>query len=172
MIFVKQYEPPPFRMDEILRYGGASNVSADIDATIDECIAEVQKCLQYKVCYREFSVTATADRMDLGFTELTSATLTKAWQKCHKVVLFAATLGLEMDRLIAKYSHLSTVKAWWMQAIGAERIETLCDSFCQELKQKKEEKGLFLVPRLSPGYGDIPLVASKMLFEDLEVVVV
>ena len=54
-------------------------------------------------------------------------------QGCDKVILFAATVGLAPDRLIARYGRLSPTKALCMQAIGAERIESLCDAFCDEL---------------------------------------
>ena len=52
-----------------------------------------------------------------------------------------------------------------MQALGAERIEALCDAFCDSLIS---EKGVLLRPRFSPGYGDLPLEVQKDIFSLLE----
>ena len=52
----------------------------------------------------------------------------------------------------------------FFQAIGAERIESLCDAFCAE----REAEGLRLRPRFSPGYGDLPLELQRDLFRGLD----
>ena len=51
-----------------------------------------------------------------------------------------------------------------MQAIGAERIEALCDAFCRAYG---EEAGP-CHPRISPGYGDFPLEAQRRLLPLLD----
>ncbi|MBR3395332.1 MAG: DUF1919 domain-containing protein, partial [Firmicutes bacterium] len=50
-------------------------------------------------------------------------------------MLFAGTLGIGIDRFLAKYGRLSPARALWFQAIGAAGIEALCDAFCEELPQ-------------------------------------
>ena len=55
-----------------------------------------------------------------------------------------------------------------MQALGAERIESLCDAFCRETAQELTRQGKTLLPRVSPGYGDIPLTMQKELFALLD----
>ena len=75
-----------------------------------------------------------------------------------------AGAGLEIDRLIRRYTSLSPAKALFFQAIGAERIESLCDAFCEELKKD----GLQLRPRFSPGYGDLPMELQKDIFRVLD----
>ncbi len=55
-----------------------------------------------------------------------------------------------------------------MQAIGAERIESLCDMFCGELAETYAKDGMSLRPRFSPGYGDLPLEAQKSVFKALD----
>ena len=87
---------------------------------------------------------------------------------CDRIVVFAATLGLDIDRLIARYGARSPAKALMLQAIGAERIEALCDIFCEHLRQEAEKEGLYPVPRFSPGYGDFPLDLQKDIFRVLD----
>ena len=47
------------------------------------------------------------------------------------------------------------------QAIGAERIEALCDAFCDDISK---EYNIAIKPRFSPGYGDLPLECQKDIF--------
>lgn len=165
MIFVKRYAPPPVRMDEILRYAAAKGGGEDVCALARECLAEAEKILSYHVCYGEFSVTRFESGLDLSFCKTDSVALAKALSGCDRVILFAATIGLEMDRLIARYSSLSPAKALMLQAVGAERIEALCDVFCRDISVEYQEK---IRPRVSPGYGDIPLSMQKDIFAALD----
>ena len=103
------------------------------------------------------------DRIDLEGFSLKSASLAAYLENSSRVILFAATIGSEFDRLLARYSHISPSKAILLQAIGAERIEALCDAFCRE-----ESKKHSLKPRFSPGYGDLPLSAQKIFFNLLQ----
>ena len=71
----------------------------------------------------------------------------------------------EFDRLIKKYSISSPVRAVVFQAIGSERVESLCDVFCADVEKKIGKK---CRPRFSPGYGDLPLEFQKTVFSCLE----
>ena len=187
IIHVKSYPEPALNRREILRYMRCDIGSSDdekINSLLDECLAELLPELSYKVCWREFAIAeAAADTavtggsaadvskagsLDLGFMVTESQGLARNLCGCEKLVLFAATIGLAPDRLIAKYGRLSPVKALCMQAIGAERIESLCDMFCGELAETYAEEGLSLRPRFSPGYGDLPLDAQESVFKALD----
>ena len=54
------------------------------------------------------------------------------------------------------------------QAIGAERIEALCDAFTDWLEAEVSPRGLFLRPRFSPGYGDLPLTLQREILRALD----
>ena len=84
------------------------------------------------------------------------------------MILFAATVGLGFDRLLARESRLSPARAVLLQALGAERIEALCDLFSAEMAKEKENEGLFCRSRFSPGYGDLPLAFQAPLFSLLD----
>lgn len=165
VIVTKTYVPPPFCEREILRYAGCKTADDAVQALMTACIDEVQDKLTYKVCYRELAVTVDGDVCDFGSFSLRSKGLAKNLQSCDKVVLFAATVGVSIDRLIAKYGRTAPSKALLFQAIGAERIEALCDVFCADIA---EEMNTGLRPRFSPGYGDLPLAAQKGIFALLD----
>lgn len=164
-VLVKNYSQPPVCEKEILRYAGCRNEDAKTVALMRECIAEVRGKLTYKVCYRVLPVAVQGACCDFGTFMLTSEKLAANLRGCREVLLFAATIGVEIDRLIARYGRLSPVKALLFQAIGAERIEALCDTFCADMAQ---EQGIGFKPRFSPGYGDLSLNAQREVFATLD----
>ena len=165
-VFVRQYDAPPVRRYEILRYAGMRGDSSSIEPLLSECLEEAQKVLTYPLCYAEFSIQEKENLLDFGFLTTESRDLRKNLLGCSSGIVFAATVGLALDRLIARAATISPTKALLLQAIGAERIESLCDLFCRELSEKQKEYDLH--PRFSPGYGDFPLESQKNIFALLD----
>ncbi len=155
VVLVKNYSKPPVNRREILRYAGCSEINDEISALLNECITEAAEALSYKVCYAIF------DKSSKSY----SVALDNNLQGCSRVILLAATIGLPLDRLIMKYSRVSPTKAILLQAFGAERIESLCDAFCKDIKN---ELGVELKPRFSPGYGDLPIEIQRDIFRVLD----
>lgn len=165
MILIKKYSELPICRKEILRYAGCNENDEKISDLIDECLNKLGSKLDFKVCYDEFSVNIDNSICDFGSFAFKSDSLAKNLENCKKVIIFAATIGVEIDRLIIKYSNIAPSKALIFQAIGTERIETLCDRFCDDIKSKTN---LNLRPRFSPGYGDLPLEVQKNIFSVLD----
>ena len=162
MAFIKKYtfnQCGEFNKKEISRYAG----NLQDEALLAECISEVSDKLVYNVCYQKFPFEKQCETLNLGFAQVNSADLAKNLDGCDGILLFAATVGVELDRLIMKYCKISPVKALIFQAIGTERIEKLCDQFCKDMAKEENIK-----PRFSPGYGDLPLDLQKELFAALE----
>lgn len=164
-VIAKNYKVPPFCEKEMLRYAGCKSSDDELLQLLRACIQEVRGKLTYKVCYRELPVTITEESCDFDCMRIQSKNLAKNLQDCRIAIIFAATLGVEIDRLIAKYGRISPTKALMFQAIGAERIEALCDAFCEDIAK---EKNMALKPRFSPGYGDLPLEIQKDIFQILD----
>ena len=55
-----------------------------------------------------------------------------------------------------------------LQAASAAMIEEYCDQVCEGLKKEYEEKGLYLRPRFSPGYGDFSLSCQSAVLDALD----
>ena len=163
-IFTKIFDATPFDKKEILRYAGAKEDTPEISELIESCIEEAKSNLSYKVCYGHFPVSVKGNMVDLSFIETESAGLAKNLVRCRSIVLFGATVGIELDRLISRYGKISPLRALIFQAIGAERIESLCDEFTRFIQK---EYGA-TVPRFSPGYGDFRLEVQKDFFRVLE----
>ncbi len=167
MIYLKTYSSPPIDKKEILRYAGVSEEAPEIEKLLSECVEITLSTLSYKVCYSEFPVNHCNGYTDFGFFTTDSAALAKNLAGCSRVIVFAATVGIGIDRLILRYSSVSPAKALIFQAIGAERIETLCDTFCHDIQNELGDS-FTTRPRFSPGYGDLPLKVQKEIFSVLD----
>lgn len=160
---VKLYSPeelPPVNRREVFRYARAGNPSEPENALLDRCLAELLPFLTYQAAWAEYPVKITGDHLQLGFCETDSADLAKNLRECGRIVLFAATVGIAPDRLAQKYSRVSPVKALFLESVGNERIEALCDVFCAGFDNA--------CPRFSPGYGDLPLALQKEIIAVLD----
>lgn len=164
VILSKTYNEPPFCEKEILRYAGCKKADSEISALVKSCIDEITNKLTYKVCYRQFWVKICDDICDFGAFAFRSKNLALNLNGCKSAILFAATIGVGIDRLITQYGRISPSKALMFQAIGAERIEALCDAFCADISK---EYNVGTKPRFSPGYGDLPLGCQKDIFSVL-----
>jgi len=162
-VWLWQTELPPVNEREALRYAGVKESTPEINALLQECIQLCQNCLTPRVCYRFYPITRE-NGLDLGFAKTDSSALKRNLAGCNEIVLFAATIGLEMDRLIARYARLSPARSVMLQGIGAERIEALCDAFEEELIRQGHE----LSSRFSPGYGDLVLDLQRNIFAALD----
>lgn len=168
IVYIKDYSAPPVDRRQILRYAG---VSADGGGTYDlisECLDEAQGVLSYRVCYREFPILRVGDGLDIGFCRTDSRSLLKNLQGCDRIILFAATVGLGIDRLIKRYGATSPTRAMLLEAIGSERVESLCELFNSEIAKNMRREGRFVRPRFSPGYGDLSLALQREVFAALD----
>lgn len=155
---------PEPNIKEIKRY---ARHEGDAEIPLDACLKETEN-LKGRVSYCEFDISFTDEETNLGFAKTSSKDLRKNLNKCKKIILFAATVGFEIDRMIEKYNRISPVKALLMQAIGAERAEACCDTFNEMMKKEYSEKGSELRPRFSCGYGDLPLALQKDIMTALD----
>ena len=160
---VKSYTLPQIDRREVLRYAGirsSSGESSELICRLDEAILLIDGKLSPRVCFCELDIS----ECDFG----ASLDIKKNLRNSHSVIFFASTLGIELDRLIFKYSILSPATALLLESLGNERIEALCDVFCEDMRRMKLENGETLRPRFSAGYGDLPLEYQRRIFDLLE----
>lgn len=161
MIYIKTYDPPEYDLQEIFRYSGGGEELRDM---VLDCIGEAEKVLSYKVCYCELPVEISGDYVKTPAFAVKSSALAKNLSGCKKALIFGATVGIGIDRFITKYGSISPSRAVLCQALGAERIEALCNAFCEDMKAIYGA----LRPRFSPGYGDFDISMQKEFFSYLD----
>ena len=167
-IYVKTYKDLDINYKEILRYAGIKTSTEQMDSIINSCIDELNGKLHYKVCYSEFPITIMDNTINLGFATTTSTNLSDNLSNCKSIVVFAATIGIEIDRLIKRYSSITPSRAVILQAIGAERIESLCNAFNRDITNEKQNLGFNTKPRFSPGYGDLDINLQRDILDCLK----
>lgn len=171
-VVVKNYSAEgrtfPLRKQEVWRYSGyqgIANPEESLENLLEEVLKECENIFSYKVSYLRTKISWKDGFPVLPFSS-DSKDLAKCIEGSEEVILFAATIGMQIDRLIMKYQRTSPAKALLLQAYGAERVEALCDGFVEDLEKEISPKGF--TPRFSPGYGDLSLSVQKDMISLLD----
>lgn len=167
-VFFKIYKSIPVNRCEVFRYMSCGQPDETTEKLLDLCIAESESELSYKVSYSFFNIFAKGDELELEFARTKSHALSVNLRGCGRIIVFAATVGHGLDRLIKKEALLSPAKALCLQALGSERVESLCDAFNKDIKADFEKQGFKLKPRFSPGYGDLSIEIQRDLLPALD----
>ena len=86
----------------------------------------------------------------------------------HEVAFLCGTIGAEFDTWQRRLSALSAADALLSQQIGLEAVEKVMDELEKEAKVEVEAEGRKLLPRKSPGYGDLPIELSREIINCLD----
>ena len=106
-VYSLSFKEPSINKKEIMRYMSSQGGGDEILGLVDECLAEVREMLQYKVCYAIMTTETDSNIISLPCGQIASRNLAKNLSGCDKAIIFAATIGIGIDRLISKYSRLS-----------------------------------------------------------------
>ncbi len=146
---------------EVYRYlgYGKNTPGEDMIAIIDSCIQDVISHSELRSTKERFTLRAaeTEGEFYIGDLKIKSKALAKNLKGCKEVYLFGATIGVGIDRLIARAVVTDVTKAAIYQAIGAAYIEDYCDYINDEIDAIACKEGFVTRPRFSPGYGDLSL---------------
>jgi len=78
-----------------------------------------------------------------------------------EVVFLCGTLGADFDRWQRRLSTLSSADAYLSQRVGLEEIEAVMDKLEEKVGRLLAEEGKRLLPRRSPGYGDLGIELNR-----------
>ncbi len=129
-----------------------------------ECLGEYCKNVYYKAAYKESSLSfGEGDELFFDFCTFSSKDLRKNLDGCKSVIVFAATTGINVDRLLLKYGSYSDLKLMTADCIASSGIECFCDKLNAVISEGRETK-----PRFSLGYGDTDLKYQRDLLSFLD----
>ena len=174
-VYKNEYKAPGIDRREALRYAGVRGESLDAEALLSDVISECSDALSYKAVYAVLSITEATELLGLSekpshetpgrpYSELYSSRLEGA----ERVIFVAASIGVSLDRMIKRYEVSSPARAVILDALGAERVEALLDVLCADMNSEAIAHGYRLLPRFSPGYGDLPLTVSSRILSLLD----
>ena len=118
----------------------------------------------------DLSPEVAARRAELARTAPVSArsTWTRTRFGAGEAVFLCGTIGAEFDAWQRRLSALSAADALFSQQIGLEAVEKVMDELEKKAKAEVEGEGRKLLPRKSPGYGDLPIELSRTILAELD----
>lgn len=177
-IFTQSWDSNSITIDEAeaIRYLGATvdGISKEEAELVSSCVQEIYSLMMPKACYMIMPVKFQQPDLIIVGDSIENAYVWKSrdlsnWIGASRyVVLFAATVGIAIDRAMLKYSYTSPARAAVMQAVSAEAIEAVCDKLCDKLSRDAAEMGMKLTERFSAGYGDFGISRQQDLFSLLD----
>ncbi|ADU26915.1 vitamin B12 dependent-methionine synthase activation domain-containing protein [Ethanoligenens harbinense] len=158
------------RQKEVLRYLGYRGQPADesVLKKIRQCSELLLESAAPRMVSASYPLTLeVGDVVAIGTMRVTSHILWNHLRGCTEAVLFAATLGPGPDVLLRRYAQVDVSTMVILQACAAELIERYCDVCEETIREESAERGLFLRPRFSPGYGDFDIRHQRDFIERL-----
>ena len=162
------YETPSLNVTEWLRYScipvyEQENAAKDpeLASSMEKALALVSGVLSFRVGFLVTPITWDEEGYPILPFPQRSEKLKKNLEGCRSAVLFAATIGSGIDRLIRRNEKADPRLGLLLQGLGAERVESLCDAFNNEVKELCEEMGRETRMRYSPGYCDLPIEVQR-----------
>ena len=162
-----QAMPIAIEQSEVLRYMGCtSDVSNEIATLAQRAAEQIISTARPKACYRIVPVRISDNgEIDFGVFSVASSALKSHLSGCACAYIFAATLGVEVDRMILRTTHTEPSLALALQAAAAAAIERYCDILCDDIFT---EQGQPVGRRFSAGYGDVSLDHQRALLQALD----
>ena len=154
--------PQSYRYMQIGKCGPDEELKKQIDAALE---AQLSVCKPNAI-YAYFPLTFEEqigtcknkhDCIGAGFSNICSDTLYKHIKDCDGVFLFAATIGVGCDRLIARDRLKNQALPMIHQGLGAMLVEVYCDLLEADIQKMYGDSNISFATRYSPGYGDFSL---------------
>ncbi|MBQ3802228.1 MAG: 5-methyltetrahydrofolate--homocysteine methyltransferase [Oscillospiraceae bacterium] len=153
---------------ETLRYLGypGGPLPDDVLEQLETSEQELFRFAVPRVVWRLFDRDADGSLTGTDFTPA-GADIREFLKDCDRVILMAATLGMETENLLRRTQARDMAKALILDAAASAAVENVCDNLCADLAEALAPQ--YLTDRFSPGYGDLPLSQQKELFRLLDV---
>lgn len=149
---------------EAMRYMGLGTAIPDkqISDIINKCEDQLLRAIHPTYTFALFDITPSHNGIEVKDTPLvlTGNSVKTHLEGCTKVVLLAATLGIEADKIIKRYQVSDLTSALAADSLASAAIEQVCNVAEEEIREKVSP--LNMTWRFSPGYGDLPLELQKV----------
>ena len=154
------------RESEALLYLGyrGGEIPEEIREALRRCRDMILKTARPRAVWRKFRYHPDGSLEGTDFRPVGNDVHTLL-RESHHVILFGATLGVEVETLLRRAQIRNMTDAVMLDSCASAVIENVCDNLCADLEQ---EAGGYLTDRFSPGYGDMPFSQQPELCRALE----
>jgi len=154
--------------NEVLRYleYKGQKISYDLKKTIDECIKITKEKINPRYILRVYPIlreNSNRDEIHIKGSnlKLKSKDLYNLLDNCNECIIMIATLGMDIEKEIKKYSYLELTKSIIIDACATTAIEEACDLIQNNIEEELKNQGKYITMRYSPGYGDLSIEVNK-----------
>ncbi len=153
---------------ETLQYLGyaGSRIPADLEAALDRCEEQILRTARPRAIWRSFPLQPDGSLEGTSFCPQ-GEDVPALLKDCGRVILMAATLGIETERLLRQSQVRNMADAVILDAAASAAIENVCDNLCALLAAQFAPQ--YLTDRFSPGYGDFPFAQQREFFAVLDI---
>lgn len=156
---------------EALRYMGyksGDTPAAPVEAAMERCFAALAEAATFADTRHAFALAIEGGVVMLAGLHIHSQSLATQLEGCSEAMLYAATLGAQVDRLMQRASSTDMSEAVVLQACAAALLEQQVDAAMELLSEEYATHALYLRPRFSPGYGDFSLEHQRGILRILD----
>ncbi len=115
--------------------------------------------------YGDFPVEDLDDGVEIDGKVLKGRSIEDFVKGSRSATLIVATLGSEYDETMNRFHEKGDdLTSFFLDGIGSEMVEYFIRDLDSLLRKEKGEGG----PRISPGYGDLPLSLNAWIIEKLD----
>ena len=158
------------RRKEIYRYLRLEDHAPDA-ATKDDVERNLLRLIE-KISLRLIAsirpILRTDDQLCFGDFSTQSVMLRKNMKTSDYAVLFAMTLGADVDRLISRLLITSKADAFITDACATECLESYANRYAAQIAADAGNRGFSTHPRFSPGFADFGLEHQWPLIRTLQ----
>ena len=151
--------------EEVLRYLEYKGqiIDDNLKETINQCKNITKARINPRYTFRVYSIKKNKGIIEFEGSnlKLESRDLYNVLKDCNKCILMAATIGLDIEKDIRKYSFTELTKGIIIDSCATTAIEEVCDMVQEEVQNNILEDGQYTTLRYSPGYGDLPIEKNK-----------
>lgn len=159
--------------NEVLRYLGyhGQGLTPELDARIDDVVAQCLEVARPRATMASFPVHSVSEdsvRLDGCALVLAGHDIAKHLTDACEVVLFAATLGADIDRELRRLSLTDALGQVLFDSAATALVERAADAANAHIRAYAAGQGAFTSWRFSPGYGDLPLSVQPDFLRTLD----
>ena len=152
---------------ETLQYLGylGSPIPEELETEITRCEQEILHTARPRAMWRLFSLLPDGSLEGTAFIPK-GRDVPELLKDCSRVILMAATLGNEAERLLRRSQIRDMSDAVILDAAASAAVENVCDNLCEDLEEYFAPG--FLTDRFSPGYGDLSMSVTEDIIAILD----
>lgn len=141
--------------NEALLYLGyrGGELPPDMESALARCCGIILETARPRAVWRQFDLLPEGTLAGTDFCPA-GENVRDLLRDCSQVILFGATLGSEIERLLRRAQVQNMADAVMLDCCASAAIENVCDNLCEDLQKALAPR--YLTDRFSPGYGDLP----------------